>query len=52
MLNVTAPRCLYPAIVAYFESDEGQREFAEWQVRQGDAAAPVGESVPGKSEWM
>jgi len=24
-------RCLYPAMVAFFESDEGQREFAEWQ---------------------
>jgi len=24
-------RHLYPAMVAYFESEEGQREFAEWQ---------------------
>jgi len=28
-------RCLYPAIVAYFESEQGQREFAEWKKRQG-----------------
>jgi len=27
-------RCLYPAIVAYFESDVGQREFADWQIRK------------------
>jgi hypothetical protein len=28
-------RCLLPAIRSYFESDEGQRDFAEWQVRTG-----------------
>ena len=28
-------RRLYPAMVAYFESDEGKREFAEWQARRG-----------------
>ena len=29
-------RCLLPAIRSYFESDEGQREFAEWKLeRQG-----------------
>jgi len=27
-------RCLFPAIVEYFESDEGKREFAEWQAQQ------------------
>jgi len=27
-------RCLYPAIVLYFESDEGKCEFAEWQAKQ------------------
>ena len=26
-------RCLYPAIVSYFESDEGQREFDEWKMK-------------------
>ena len=25
-------RCLLPAIRSYFESDEGQREFAKWKV--------------------
>jgi hypothetical protein len=27
-------RCLLPTIRSYFESEEGQREFAEWQARQ------------------
>ena len=27
-------RCLYPAILSYFESDEGQREFDEWKSRR------------------
>ena len=27
-------RCLLPAIRSYFESAEGWREFAEWQVRK------------------
>ena len=24
-------RCLLPDILAYYESEEGQREFAEWK---------------------
>jgi hypothetical protein len=24
-------RCIFPAIQTYFESKEGQREFAEWK---------------------
>ena len=27
-------RCLLPSIQDFFESEEGQREFAEWQSRQ------------------
>ncbi len=27
-------RCLLPDILAYFESEEGQREFEEWRVEQ------------------
>ena len=27
-------RCLLPAMRSYFESDEGWREFAEWQLRK------------------
>jgi len=38
-------RCLYPAMVIYFESDKGQREFAEWQAKQGDIGSPVGTSA-------
>ena len=38
-------RCLYPAMVAYFESDDGQREFAEWQAAQGKAATPAEEGA-------
>jgi len=26
-------RCIYPAIVEFFESEEGKREFAEWKKR-------------------
>jgi hypothetical protein len=27
-------RCIMPDILAFYESEEGQREFAEWQLRQ------------------
>ena len=27
-------RCVYPAIVEFFQSEEGQREFAEWKAQQ------------------
>ena len=27
-------RCLLPDIVAYFESEQGQREFEEWKAQQ------------------
>ena len=39
-------RCLYPAMVAYFESDEGKREFARWQAEKGAKAATGGEYAP------
>ena len=35
-------RCLYPVMVAFFESTEGKREFAEWQARESI------ENVPGR----
>ena len=28
-------RCLYPMMVAFFESEYGKREFAEWKSRSG-----------------
>lgn len=27
-------RCILPDILAFYESEEGQREFAEWQAQQ------------------
>ena len=27
-------RCLMPSILAYYESEEGQREFAAWKTQQ------------------
>ena len=27
-------RCIYPSILAYFESEQGQREFAQWKQKQ------------------
>ena len=33
-------RCLLPAIRDYFESEEGQREYAEWQARQDTKTTP------------
>jgi hypothetical protein len=34
-------RCLLPAIVEFFESDEGKREFAEWRANQDSETAEV-----------
>ena len=30
----TLARVLLPEILAFFESEEGQREYAEWKVQQ------------------
>jgi len=35
-------RHLYPLMVTYLESDEGKREFAEWQERESADNAPGG----------
>ena len=29
-------RCILPDILAFYESEEGQREFAKWQERQAE----------------
>ena len=29
-------RCIFPDILAFYESEEGQREFAEWKARQSE----------------
>ena len=30
----TVARCILPDIIAYYETEEGQREFEEWKVQQ------------------
>ncbi len=32
----TIARCIFPDILAFYESEEGQREFAEWKRKQAD----------------
>jgi hypothetical protein len=39
-------RCLLPAIRSYFESEAGQREFAEWQTRRDADKSTGGEVKP------
>ena len=29
-------RCIFPDILAFFESEEGQQEFAEWKAQQAE----------------
>ena len=41
----TVARCLLPDIIAYFESEEGQREFAEWKRQQEDSKDANGEKI-------
>ena len=36
-------RCLMPDIVAFYESEEGQKEFAAWKAQQ--------QAEPGKDNW-
>lgn len=36
-------RCIYPDIIAFYESEEGQREFAEWKRQQERAGAKEGD---------
>lgn len=31
-------RCFYPDILGFYQSEEGQREFAEWQRKKQQAA--------------
>lgn len=34
-------RCILPDIIAYYETEEGQREFREWKAKR-DAEQPEG----------
>ena len=36
-------RCLMPDILAFYESEEGQKEFATWKAQQ--------QAEPGKDNW-
>ena len=29
-------RCIFPDILAFYESEKGQREFAEWKAQQAE----------------
>lgn len=29
-------RCIFPDILAFYESEEGQREFSEWKAQQAE----------------
>ena len=42
-------RCILPDILAYYESEEGQREFREWQA-QREAGQTEGKEGKGKSK--
>ena len=35
-------RCLLPDIIAYYHSEEGQREFAEWKAKRDKERAEQG----------
>ena len=39
-------RAFYPAILAYRNSEEGQREFAAWQAEQAHLSGKEKQSVP------
>ena len=41
-------RCIFPDILAFYESEEGQREFAEGKVQQ--AEKPANKSAPKDAE--
>ena len=39
-------RAFYPAILAYWNSEEGQREFAAWQAEQAHISGKEKQEVP------
>jgi len=44
-------RCLLAAIRSYFESDDGQRAFAEWQAQKDTEKLPSREAKPDETVW-
>ena len=43
-------RCLFPAMRAYFESEEGKHEFEQWKSCQGIKQCP--ENIGGDSSHV
>ena len=41
----TVARCILPDIIAFYESEEGQREFAEWKRQQQDYKDANGDKI-------
>ena len=41
----TVARCILPDIIAYFESEEGHREFAEWKRQKEDSKDAEDEKI-------
>ena len=42
----TIARCLWPDIQAFYESEEGQKEFAEWKAEQEKRQSEEQEHLP------
>ena len=40
-------RCIMPDILAFYESEEGQREFAEWKVQRECGKERCGKGTEG-----
>jgi len=40
-------RCLLPTIQAYYDSEEGQHEFAEWKKKKGERLHHIDDSRTG-----
>ena len=39
-------RCIFPDILSFYESEEGQREFAEWKAQQAKIEALKADKKP------
>ena len=48
--EVRLARAFYPAILACWNSEEGQREFAAWQAEQAHLAGKEKQEVPAAGE--
>lgn len=41
-------RCIHPGILAYFRSEEGQKEFAEWKKTEAEREGPEPQYIEGE----